>query len=293
MRSWDIGYPILKTIDLDKADHVKVIESEPASVAIEVKHRYHISSFTQRIKLDSGVPRIDIEMTADWREQGDKDTPAPMLKAAFPAALADPKATFEIPFGSIERPANGQEVPALKWIDLSDNSFGLSLLNNCKYGYDVKDNVMRITLLRCPYIPDPKPDQGVHHMTYSLYPHSGSWQSAGSVRRSYELNSPLIALPATAKHGTLQPAHCFVSLTPDNLVVTALKKAEDSDNLILRFYNTTGQSTVAKVELGIPARQWRETDLIERPLGKFQQMTNGAFSLSIAKYDVMAVEIKR
>jgi alpha-mannosidase len=156
-------------------------------------------------------------------------------------------------------------VPALRWADLSDSQNGFSLLNDCKYGYDAHDNVLRLSLLRSPTWPDPEADQGLHHFTYSLYPHGGTWREAGTVRRGYELNVPLLAFVTTPHSGTLPASYSFVALEPANLVLTAVKKAEDDDALIFRFYEFAGRQTEAHLKLPPGATQAAETNLMEAP----------------------------
>ena len=142
-------------------------------------------------------------MQADWHEQHI------LLKVAFPVSVHSDKATFEIPYGSVERPTTRNtpaeqaqfEVPALRWADISDAIHGFSLLNDSKYGYDARDNVLRLSLLRSPTWPDPETDQGQHEFTYSLYPHGGTWREAMTVRQGYELNYPLMTQTTTQHPG--------------------------------------------------------------------------------------------
>src|SRR5262249_17097923 len=127
------------------------------------------------------------------------------------------------------------EVPALQWADISDANHGFSLLNDCKYGYDAKGNVLRLSLLRSPEWPDPHADEGEHDFTYALYPHGGNWRDAQTIRRGYELNYKLIATQTAIHQGELPAEHSFVQLQTDNVVLTAMKKAEDDNSVILRF----------------------------------------------------------
>ena len=214
-----------------------------------------------------------------------------MLKAAFSADLKDPKATFDIPFGSIERPRDGKEVVAQKWIDMSDANYGISLLNDCKYGFDVKDNVMRISLLRSSHDPDPNPDEGVHEMTYSIYPHKGDWRAAGTVHRGYELNEPLVARVVTAHAGALPVSKSYVSISPANITVTALKKAVDDDNLILRFYESHGQAGNVTVRTSLPVKFYAETDLMERRIGPKLPIRSGAFTVKTGKFEIKTYKL--
>jgi len=294
MSAWKLGWNG-KVEELLSAASIEKAADNPAESAIRVKHSYNRSSFSQDITLYAGVPRIDFKLTADWYEQGNPKTEFPMLKVAFPVNVADGKATFEIPFGSIERPANGQEVPAQKWIDVSGADYGVSLLNDCKYGHDVNGNTMRLSLLRCSYDPDPKPDQGRHEITYSLYPHSGDWRQADTVRRGYELNNPLIAIIATNHAGRLPKEHSFLRVEPSNLVVTALKRAESAaadGDLILRFYECQGRPGAAGIHFGMGVKSVCEADLMERPLDRLPiPVAGGCISAPFGKWEIKTLRI--
>jgi len=290
MSAWGLG-KFVGGDDLIGGSEVVRMDAGPAKATVVFDHKYGQSTFTQEITLYDSVPRIDIRLTADWREPWTKDKPTPMLKAAFRADLKNPKATFEIPFGSIERPADGHEVVAQKWVDISDADYGLSLLNDSKYGFDVKGNTIRISLLRSPNRPDPTPEYGVYETTYSMYPHKGDWREAGTVRRGYELNQPLIARVTSSHSGELPASKSFLSISASNVVVTALKKAEDDDNLILRFYETNGQPCIAEVHTSIPVKFVAETDLLERPIGPKEPAVNGAFPVKASKYAIKTYKL--
>ncbi len=180
-----------------------------------------------------------------------------MLKVAFPLAVEDTVATYEIPFGTIERSTQMRnswetakvEVPAQRWADVSAAGYGISLLNNAKYGYDIKGNVMRLSLLRSPKWPDPTADRGKHSINYALYPHAGSWKGAQTVRRGYEFNNPLIAVIVDPHKGSLPARFSYLSLSPGNLVLSTVKKAEDSNAWIIQWYDATGIDCTARVRL--------------------------------------------
>jgi alpha-mannosidase len=257
--------------DLDKADEVKLIESGPLRAVIRVKKHFQNSTFVQDITIYAGVPRVDVKMQVDWHEKHI------LLKVAFPLSAHSDKATFEIPYGSIERPTTRNtpaeqakfEVPAQRSADLSDSKsadtkHGFSLLNDSKYGYDVKGNVLRLSLLRSPEWPDPHADEGHHEFTYSMYPHAGTWRDAQTVRRGYELNYPLISRQAQKHAGVLSDELSFVRIDADNVVVTALKKSEDDESLVLRFYEWAGKETDVRIQLPSGAQSATETDLMER-----------------------------
>ena len=283
LSAWSIG-PITGSQNLDSPVSVEKISEGPVSI-MRIKHKFGSSTFSQDIILYAGVPRIDFKLTANWYERS-----GPMLKVAFPLNVQDGKARFEIPFGSIERPVDGREVPAQKWVDLSNKDYGVSLLNDCKYGHDVKDNVIHLTLLRSSNHPDPVPDDGRHIITYSLYPHSGDWQ-ADSVRRGYELNNPLIPVTAKKHNGRLPKEHSFLQIEPANMIVTALKKAEDSNDVILRFYDCTGGGGKAIIKPGFETAGFRETDLMERPIRPLVPL-NGRTEVPVGKWEIKTLRIQ-
>jgi alpha-mannosidase len=258
-----------KKWELRQAEEVRVVETGPTRAVIRVVKKFQSSTFVQDLVLYPKVPRLECRMEVDWRERHI------LLKVAFPVSVRSPKATFEIPFGAIPRPTTRRtpeeqakfEVPALFWADLSDGAYGVSVLNDSKYGYDVRDNVIRLTLLRSPAYPDPRADEGHHRFTYAIYPHAGDWIQAGTVRRGYELNYPLLPYPTTAHSGPLPPVHSFLRLEPDTVVLTALKKAEDSEAWILRFYEFAGKPADVRIALPKPPRIAQEVTLTEQEMG--------------------------
>jgi alpha-mannosidase len=255
--------------DINKADEVKLLESGPLRAVIRVRTHFQQSAFIQDITVYAGVPRVDVKMQAEWHEKHI------LLKVAFPLSAHNDKATFEIPFGSIERPTTRNtpaeqakfEVPAERWADLSDARHGFSLLNDCKYGYDSKGNVLRLSLLRSPEWPDPHADEGHHAFTYSLYPHGAGWREALTVRRGYELNYPLLPIAVANHTGSLPDARSFFEVREDNVVVTAVKKSEDDDALIIRFYEWAGRGGDVHLRLPEAPARAEETNLMERPDG--------------------------
>ena len=279
--------------DLIKADEVKLIENGPMRAVLRVKQHFQNSSFIQDITMYAGVPRVDVNMQADWHEKH------VLLKVAFPLSAHSERATFEIPYGSIQRPTTRNtpaekakfEVPALRWADLSDAKTGFSLLNNCKYGYDAKGNVLRLSLLRSPEWPDPHADEGHHVFTYSLYPHAGSWRDAQTIRRGYELNYGLSAMQVSHHEGALPPQHSFLQLRADNVVLTAVKNAEDNDGMVLRFYEWAGKEGDVTVQLPPGAKSASETDLMERATGALV-IQNGSTTIHTKPYEIKTLKVQ-
>jgi alpha-mannosidase len=253
--------------DLKKAEEVTLVENGPVQATVRIRKRFQNSTFIQNVCVQTGVPRVDVHTQVDWRE---KHT---IIKVAFPTTIRSRFATYEIPYGTIHRPTTQEtpedqakfEVPALRWGDLSDSecNYGFSILNTSKYGYDAKDNVIRLTLLRAPTWPDPHADEGLHEFTYALYPHPGDWKEAQTMRRAYELNFPLLSMQSFCHTGTWHNADSFIDIKPANVILTVVKKAEDDDALILRYYEFEGEQTKVCLTLPKGASRAVGTNLME------------------------------
>ena len=278
--------------DLDQADEVTLVEHGSLRAVLRVKNHFQNSTFVRDIVLNAGSARVDVNTTADWHEKHI------LLKVAVPSSAHNDMATFEIPYGSIERPTTRNtpaekakfEVPALQWADLSDATHGVSLLNDCKYGYDAKGNVLRLSLLRSPEWPDPHADEGRHEFTYSLYPHGGTWREALTVRRGYELNYPLLVKQIEKHDGQFKGEYSFLELQPDNVVLTAVKKAEEEDALILRFYEWAGKETDVRLRLPAGVLNASETDLMERPTAELS-LHDGGTTIHVKPYEIKTLRI--
>ena len=279
--------------DLTQVDQVKLIESGPLRAILQVKQHFENSTFIRNITITRGNPRVDVRMIADWHEKHI------LLKVAFPLSAHNQKAVFEIPYGSIERPTTRNtpaerakfEVPALQWGDISDAKHGFSLLNDSKYGYDAKGNVLRLSLLRSPEWPDPHADEGVHEFTYSMYAHPGTWREAETVRRGYELNYDLLAIEAPRHPGAMKQEHSFFEVQAENVVMTAIKKAEEDGSLILRFYEWAGKESDVKIVLPAGAQSASETDLMERPIGDLA-VPGGALAVHTKPYEIKTIRVR-
>ncbi len=222
-----------------------------------------------------------------------------LLKAAFPLAHSGPKATYEIPFGSIERPTTRNntwekaqfEVPALRWADLGDDQAGVSILNDSKYGYDAAGSTLRLTLLRSPVWPDPDADRGHQHFTYAIYPHTGSWKEAQTMHRGYELNTPLIATQVAPHTGMLGATHSFASVDNANVTLTAVKKAEDADALVFRMFEWAGTASEVKLHVPPGAQYAAESNMMEKVEGSHLPVSADTVSLPIKPYEILTVQV--
>ena len=250
------------------------------------------SKFIQDISLDAGADTVLITNDIDWHETH------VLLKAAFPLAATGPKATYEIPYGSIERTTTRTnswekakfEVPAMRWADLGDAKQGLSVLNDSKYGYDAAGNTLRITLLRSATWPDEVADKGRQQFTYALYPHAGTWKQAQTVRRGYELNDPLTAQQVFPHTGTLPAEHSWASIENPNVTLTAIKKAEDSDALVFRMYEWAGTATDVKLHIPPGATYAIESNLMEKPEGAHLTLSGDVVTVPIKPYEILTIQ---
>jgi alpha-mannosidase len=258
---------------------------------IRVRRRWQQSDFVQTISLKGDI--VDIDNEIDWHESH------VLLKAAFPLAASGPFATYEIPYGTIERPTTRNnswekaqfEVEAIRWADLGDGKHGLSVLNQTKYGYDAVGNTLRLTLLRSPKWPDPDADMGHHHFHYALYPHAGTWKDALTVRHGYEYNYPLTAVVTTAHAGSLPASHSFASVAPENVVLTAMKKAEDAKGLIFRVYEWAGKETTAEFHVPPGATGATVTNLMETPEGAPLTVVGDVVKAPIHPYEILTIRV--
>ena len=293
--AWNIDADFEKQVTvLDKVDSVSLVEKGPVRATIRVARTWQNSKFVQDIRLYAGLDRVDITNEIDWRETH------VLLKTAFPLAASGPEATYEIPYGSIERPTTRNnswekakfEVPALRWADLGDRNHGFSLINESKYGYDAKGNVLRLSLLRSPTWPDPEADRGHHRFNFSLYPHAGNWKRALTVRRGYDFNYPLRAFQVQEHEGVLPAERSFVEVEGDNVVLTALKKAEDGDALIVRLYEWAGKRSDVQVTLPNIAKSAFTANLMEKAEGEPVVVTNHKITVPVHPYEIVSIRVE-
>jgi alpha-mannosidase len=280
-------------VRLDIADSVELIEHGPLCAVIRVTHHTQNSKFVQDVMLTEGSDEVVVVNDIDWHETHE------LLKAAFPLAASSDEATYEIPFGTIERPTTRNnsweqarfEVPAQRWADLGDGQHGFSLINDSKFGYDAVGNVLRLTLLRSPIWPDPNADRGHQHFSYALYPHGGDWKQALTVRHGFDFNYKLSAAQAAVHTGEMAARHSFVSVEPQNVVLTAMKKAEDSNALVFHLYEWAGKSGNIEISLPPGATFATETNLMEQPQGSALSFTGDKVTVPVHPYEIVAVRV--
>jgi len=288
--AWDIDIFFDDKLWLaEPADSVRVVESGPLRATLEARRRILNSEYTQRISLAHNSPRLDFDTTTQWRERHI------LLKVAFPVDVLSPVATYEIQWGNVQRPTHRNtswdwarfETCAQKWVDLSEGGYGVSLLNDCKYGHDIHDNVIRLSLLRSPTNPDPEADQGEHRFAYSLLPHSGGWDEL-TIASAYALNDLLIVWPAG--RGQISNLQSLISVNRPNVVIETIKQAEDGRGIIARLYESQRRRGQLTLTTGFPlAKAWR-ANLLEENQERLD-CTGNRVTVSIKPYQVLTLRL--
>ena len=288
--AWDVDIFINDKMWLSEpAESVRVVEAGPLRATLEVRRRILNSAYTQWISLAYNSPRLDFDTVIDWQERNI------MLKVAFPVDVLTPVATYEIQWGNVQRPTHTNtswdwarfETCAQKWVDLSEGNYGVSVLNDCKYGHDIRDNVIRISLLRGPTLPDPDADRGEHRFAYSLLPHAGAWGEA-TVGAAYALNDPLIAVGA--KGGEAATLASMVDVDRPNVVVETVKRAEDGNGVIVRLYESQRMRGPVSLTTGFALKGAWRTNLIEEnqePL----EATDNRVNLHVRQYEIVTLRL--
>jgi len=293
MSAWTIGQ-ITKITPLMNGQ-TKITQRGPNRVSMKTEHTYGDSRISVEIGLDTDSRMIDFTVESRWVEICTPETGVTMLRAAFPVNVKDGIPTYEIPFGSQRRVQSIQEIPALKWADLSDYKNGITLVNDCKYGHSCNDNTLRLTLLRATYDPDPIPEVGDHKIRFGVIAHQGTCDVTQATRAGEEFNTYMSILSGTVHEGALPPEKSFVEVITPNVFVSAIKKAEDSDDLIIRMFESEGRDTQAKIRISDivkPGAKAVETDILERPLpDNTASMDGDILTVKVPKYGQCSVRI--
>lgn len=282
--AWDIDiYYQEKMREVRNLKSVKVTEAGPLRAVVRFEWQYMDSVITQNMIVYKYSRRIDFATTVDWHEQHQ------LLKVSFPVAVRATEATYDIQFGNVKRPTHWNtsweyarfETVAHQWADLSETGYGISLLNDCKYGHDIKDNVMRLSLIKSATYPDVKADQGYHEFTYSLLPHTDDWVAGQTVQEAWAMNNPLSYVRGEAR----QLEFSMFQVSADNIMVDAVKKAESEDKLIVRLHEFTGRRGPVEIRSQLQIGTWQESDLLERATG---ELSNGP----VIQFFIKPYEIK-
>jgi alpha-mannosidase len=254
---------------------IKLMENGPLRWTLRVTSRYNDSTLRQDFTIYRDKAEVEVRVKLDWKEKHK------MLKLSFPVNVENPTATYEIPYGFIQRPTNREEEPGQQWIDVTgksgDKDYGLSILNDSKYSFSILDNDMRMTVANSSIIADHYGirdewceflDQGVQEFRYVLVPHSGDWRNARVVKRAYELNVKPMGIMETYHEGPLPQTMEGIRISADNVIATVFKRSEEDDGYILRCYETSGVTTKAAVSVPVLNRQW-ETEFSQCEIKTF------------------------
>lgn len=276
-------------------------KSGPHVVEWAVRLEKDDNVFTVAYRLNAGDPALHIEVSGTWVERGSAARGVPVLRMAFPLALRQVRARYEIPFGALARDEHaGEEVPALRWAQVSGRtargrSAGCVVANDCKYGHALDGDTLRVTLLRSSYEPDPLPEVNQHAMAFTLTPFAGTLAVAEAVRLGEALAQPLRVIATDTHAGSLPTQAGLLTVEPAAVVLCAVKRAEDGTALIARVYETTGQRTTARLTLhpalGKPGKAV-ETDLMENPLAASSAATRGrTVTVPVPPFGIATVSI--
>lgn len=288
--AWDIDiFYQEKMREVKDLQSVELIEIGNIKAVIRFKYKYMSTTIIQDMIVYANSNRIDFKTNVDWREKKQ------LLKVAFVVDIRSTMATYDVQFGNVKRPTHWNtswdrarfESVAQQWVDLSERNYGVSLLNNCKYGHDIKDNVMRLTLLKSATHPDPVQDQGEQNFTYSLLPHSGDFIDGNTVKHAYELNQPLRAIKGMLKSEVKKQLFKF---NDANILVDAIKKAEDEDMIIIRFHDYSGSRQNVSIDSDYEINGWMETNLMEKPIEDLRN--ENSINVVVNPYEIKTLMIK-
>lgn len=287
--NWDIDiYYTEKYWDADQIERLEWTEVGVLRATLEIDRKISNSLIKQKIYFYANSRRIEFETYVDWKEHQH------LLKVHFPLNVHTDEATFEIQFGNVSRKVHTNtswdsarfESSGHKWADLSEGHYGVSLLNDCKYGHSVKDGNMAITLIKSGIEPNPMTDYEEHYFTYALYPHAENWRDGGTVQEAYKLNQPAYAI----KGGIPGNKNSLISIDKKNIIIETIKEVEDGKGIIVRMYECENALTKAHVSLGLKASSITECNLIEE--GDTPVAPNGdGFNIEIKPYEIKTFKI--
>ena len=296
-RNWDAweitNYYTEKSWNLDEVTAVSVIRNGEIA-GFEITRPFQKSKVVQKITLDAHTAKIDFDTFIDWKNDHI------LLKTAFPTEITSDKATYDIQYGSVERPTHYNtsweqakfEVCAHKYADLSEYNYGVAIMNDCKYGHDIHGGVIRLTLLKSATHPNPAADKEEHNFVYSLVPHTGDYRQAGIVKEAYLLNNPMTAQTIGAQQGTLADSYSLVSVDRDNVYVEAIKEAEDSDAIIVRLYDAYNTTAKVNVTFGFDVAKVEYASILEEAQEEIAVADNKV-ALTVKPFEIVTLKVTR
>lgn len=292
--AWDINnYYEEKSWEVDQVECIEVTEHGPVRACVTVTRRYLDSTIKQSIYLYHDIPRIDIRNQIEWKEH------QIFLKTLFPLDIHTSEAVFDIQYGNVKRPTHANtswdfarfEVCVHKWLDLGEDDYGVSFINDCKYGCSVRDSVVGLSMLKSGTFPNPQADQEYHEFTYSIYPHKGSWKEAGSVHMAYQMNNPPAVVRKEQGGGFLDPVFSFFSTDCPNVIIEAVKREEDGEGIILRLYECFNRRTKVILRSGLGAAEAYECSMLEE-IEQALAVEKGQVRFTIKPYEIKTILLR-
>ncbi len=291
--AWDTELFAQETaVDLVKSTSFEIVERGPVRVAVEITKHFGKSTIKQRISLGP-TPGIRFDTWVDWQEDHK------FLKVLFPVNVNTTKSTCEIQFGNVERPTHRNtswdlakfEVCAQKWVDLSEGGHGAAIINTGKYGHDIHNSNLRLSLLRSPKAPDPTCDRGIHEFTYVFLPHFDQVPQSDVVEAAYAINAQCHVLPLPKQKGTEANPNPIIQLSSRNLVIEAVKKAEKSSHRIARIYEAHNTRGHASLHTALPIKRAWLCDLEETPLQELE-VTDGVVNFGYLPFEILTIALE-
>lgn len=275
----------------------ELMENGTERIVVRQRWRFNKSTFTQDLILYSKSARIDFETHVDWHED------QVLLKTYFPVSVRNEMATYEIQHGTLQRPTHRNteqdmakfEVSGHRYADLSESDYGVAVLNDCKYGWDIKSNRIGLTLLKSAIDPDPKADYGEHYFTYALFPHAGDFHESSVQEEAIKLNMPILNVNAVAnaEHEDSNPEGiAFVKTDADHIVIDTVKKAEDGEGYIVRLYEFKNRkNTQLRLEFFADISQLSLCNMMEE-IEEDLDFNENEVELSISNCEVITLRVK-
>lgn len=293
MSAWVKGR-ISKINSLNSGGKLEVVEEGPVRNVLKYENHYNDSEIGVYISLYRGLREIEFNLNVDWKELGNNDNGIPSLSAKFPSSFDEPSFIYDIPFGNIERPADGKDVPAQKWgaIESKEKDKGLTIVNSHTYGYRGEENRMALTLLRSSCEPDPYPEFGRRNIKFSAVPSGKNWSLSQAEKIGTFLNKPLIAKRFNLIESNRGPSGSFVHTAPEEVMISSVKKSEDEQGIILRLFETEGTNQQAVVHTEFTLARAYEKDILERTKSEIQVSEKSWFEVNLRPNEVKTVELK-
>ena len=289
--NWDIDiFYTEKFWDVTDLQDFTWTENGPVRATLHIERNYSNSTLVQDIHFYEKQRRIEFVTTVDWHEHQS------LLKVHFPVNVHTDEATFEIQYGNLTRKTHANtswdrarfESCGQKWMDLSEGHYGVSMLNDCKYGHSVKDSVIGLTLIKSGIEPNPTTDQEVHHFTYAIYPHAEKWQAAGTVPQAFFLNQPALAVQG----GKPGESFSLAGLDAPNVVLETIKRAEDGDGAIVRMYECENSLTNVTLDWNLPFHAAESCNCLEQPDGEPVEVKDGKITFTVKPYEIKTIRIR-